>query len=464
VIIGYIGTIDFGLSALLPREIAKQTGAAGSWNIATQLPELIGKWAKFAILQFPLAIAICGMGAYTLGSPDQFFAGTLGLFGMAAILYPLRIAPLVLTGLQDFRFVGLVQFSTYLVGVIVTVIASRYVDGTAVLVMGWLTQSVLSNAIMWIRLWTVYRSVLPPLSALWSSSIQFSMLTAGAWAWMSSLGVTLAGTSEIMAVGWFDAESRVFSYACTTKLVSVLSPLAVSFGISMIPGLTELRSSGNKPGLDRATMVYAQVVLAISGFFGCTILTINSAFVGCWVGEQRFMGETVTCLVLFGMHLRHFFNSNAIVMFSLSLERPLWILTFVDGCFAYVFAFVIVWMAGPEWAALGPCLSLCFTIPATLILINRQAAGLSVRLIKTWFGWMAVYLMVTSVCYVGIRSQVQAQWWQIVVGGGLAGLIYLLVMAIAGRNTEAWSLLLKLLNRARRPKSPLPNASASQSP
>ncbi len=101
---------------------------------------------------------------------------------------------------------------------------------------------------------------------------------------MSGFGVTLLHTADVLAISYQYEESILFTYACTVKLVVVLSPLALTLGPALIPGLAELRSSKNVLGMERMTLIYTEIVLAISGFFGCLVVALNSPFVNCWLG------------------------------------------------------------------------------------------------------------------------------------------------------------------------------------
>src|SRR5437588_12949535 len=50
----YLGLLDLGVVALLPREAAFATGRAGSVQEASDLPILVGQTARMVLLQTPL--------------------------------------------------------------------------------------------------------------------------------------------------------------------------------------------------------------------------------------------------------------------------------------------------------------------------------------------------------------------------------------------------------------------------
>lgn len=388
VMLGYIVSVDLGLSALLPRDVARQTGKAGGWENAQLLPGVIASWMKFAMLQLPLAIIVAVVCVVVMSRNDESRSiAAACVMAFAVVVYPLRISSLTINGLQDFRYEGLVQFTTFLTGLATTVSLAFFFDGPICLIGGWAMQIVLTHSLMWGRLFHKYRTILPTAHDVISSTASFSMFKTGIWAWLGGVGVTLTGTAETIAIGYFAKEAWLFNYACTVKLVIVLSPLALSLGVAMLPGLTELRSSGNSKGMERATVAYTQIVLAISGLFGCVIATLNPSFVEWWLEDQRFLGDFVTLTAIFGMNLKHIQNAVSIAMFSLGLEKQLWILTFFVGVLSLVSAFIVVHIYGPRAAALGPVSIAAIAVLTMLVLIARKEPTLAARLTKSVAVW-----------------------------------------------------------------------------
>jgi O-antigen/teichoic acid export membrane protein len=445
VMVGYITAIDLGLSALLPRDVAKETGSAGGWTKATDLPLVIGRWSKFALLQLPLAAIIAVTSVVIMARNDE--SNTMAavcVMATALLLYPFRVGGLVVNGLQDFRYEGLVQIATYVASVTVTIVLSRFFEGPIAVIGGWATQLTLINSAMWTRLLMRYPSVLPSIEQIRMAVTPIGMLGTGIWAWMSGVGVTLTSTSEILAIGYFSKSTALFNYACTTKLIVVLTPLAMTIGSAMLPGLTELRCSGNTSAMERATVAYSEIILAISGFFGCLAVSMNPAFLEWWLPGDRYLGELVTWFAILGMHLRHIINSVAITMFSLSLEKPLWILNFLSGLVSVAVTFASVAMGGPRYAAVGPACVLAITIVAALYIVRKKAPKLVSHLAKSILIWFVAYGSAFAVCYCFIRPFAHPEWWGLMAVGLAAGVCYGLAILIPGLRSEAWGIVKRL--------------------
>src|ERR1700730_9020339 len=109
-IVLYLTLMDFGVVALLPREVAYITGRAGGCPTAIELPELTGQTMRLLLWQTPMLIAV----TYILWTamPGQW-APLHNPFGMVLIafttLFPFRVFAALLQGLQDLVFVGKVH-------------------------------------------------------------------------------------------------------------------------------------------------------------------------------------------------------------------------------------------------------------------------------------------------------------------------------------------------------------------
>ncbi len=446
VMVGYITTIDLGLSALLPRDVARETGISGSWEQAHKLPIVLGKWAKFALLQVPAAalIAIVSISIMARNEESDSVSAAI-VMGIALMLYPFRIGGLVVNGLQDFRFEGVVQITSYVAGVTVTILASRFLSGPAVVICGWATQLGIAYTLMWSRLLLKYRRVLPSFSQIQMAATPFSMVGTGIWAWISSLGVTMMGTAEVLAIGSSAKGAELFNYTSTTKLVSVLIPLAFTIGASMIPGLTELRSIGNMDAMERASKVYGQMVLAISGLFGCVVIAINPMFLEWWIGRDHYIGEFVTVAAVIGMNLKHFLNVLGVTMFSLNLERPLWAITFASGITAIVLTLVFVKFGGTRAAVAGPVTALMIAIPIALLVVYTKAPSLALKHVRTLLVWAPCYGIAFLFCNLVVRKAAGPNLLSLMAVGTLAVLCYLVVLLLPAIRSEAWERIQRYL-------------------
>lgn len=394
-LVGYLAIIDMGLSSLLPRAVASCTGESGGWQNASGLPKVIAQWAKFSLLQLPVAILLALLNLfYLVRSNEGVMLTSAVLMTAATLIYPLRIGASTLTGVQDFKFLGLLQLVSYFMGIGVTIFSVTGELGILSPALGWLTQSVLYHGVVWIRLCTRYRSILPTIGSVMAAHVPFSLVLSSVWAWLALVGSGFAGTAEIIAVGWNETQSVVFQYACSTKLVAVFFPLVISFSTAVIPGLAELRATKNKNQLAEASLAYTQVVLLISGVAGCIVLSLNAVFVGWWVGEKQYLGSVVTIISVIAMNLRHLMNSLAVNMFCLGREKRMWQLAFIEGCLAVVATFFAVGYIGTWAAPLGPLISLVICLPVAASFVRVEFTQSNAHYLKTILRWVIAYVAV----------------------------------------------------------------------
>lgn len=447
VMVSYITTVDFGLSALLPRDIAKETGISGGWKRAIHLPEVIGKWTKFAILQLPFAAGIAVLCVVVMARNDESnTSAAICVMGIALMLYPFRIGGLVVNGLQDFRYEGIVQFIAFSSGVLVTVALSRFYSGPVSVISGWTTQLSVASAMMWTRGLILYRGIIPTLRQIREVHTPWNMVGTGFWAWLSGVGVTMTSTAEIVALGFFAKEADLFNYSCTTKLIIVLTPLALTIGAAMLPGLTELRSGGHSAAMEEATVIYSQIILGISGFFGCLILTLTPGFLEWWLKtDNRYFGGFVIGFAVLAMNFKHFINTLAIALFSLSRETALWRLTFINGLMSILLTFSFVSFFGPRGAAIGPAIAQSIGIPVALYMIYTRAPGLAIRLVRSALVWGGFYVAAAVCCYRYLRPMVGTTLTDLAWYGIAAGLCYSIAIAIPTIRSEAWQRILRIL-------------------
>lgn len=394
VMVGYLGLVDFGVMSLLPREVATAVGRRNSESAPTELPGVVARYFKFAIYQTPLAAAVAVGGILVLARLDSETAALcVGLFAVAVVTFPLRVASGVLTGLQDVRYVGGIQILVYLSGVAVTVGGVRAGLGLSALALGWATQTVGGIAVAWWRLRAKHRDVLPSIGEVAASRIPRRMVIDGGWAWMATIGVGLHATAEVLVLGWFEPLPVVFQYACSTKLPAICAPLVLIFCQSALPGMAELRASGDIASIRRATAAYMQLVLAASGFCGVVVLSVNGWFVARWVGDGQYLSDTTTVLSVLGVNARHAVNALAVMLFCVSRERALWRVTLLDGLLSVVATAAVVWFAGPTLTPAGPLVvAVVFTGPA-LLLVTRADGTLSLgELLRAPLRWSLAYL------------------------------------------------------------------------
>ncbi len=445
-LVGYFAVIDLGVSSLLPRELA---AAVGRGSGAAEGAEIVARFSKFALYQLPAAALIGIACVFVLVRLDATTAAvSTAMFAVAVATFPLRVGSAVLAGLQDVRFVGGFQILVYLSGVAVTVGCVGAGMGVAGIALGWAVQTLAGVALVWFRVLRRHRPFMPSVRTVAACRVPGRMFADGGWAWMATVGVGLAATAELLVVGWFQPLSAVFQYTCTTKLAVICSPLVLTLCQSALPGLSELRASGDAVGIRRATAAYAQFILAASGFFGIVVLATNGWFIARWVGDAQYLGDTTTVLSVLGMNARHAVNVVAVVLFCVNRDRPLWRVTLCDGVLTLGATAAAVWVAGPTFAPLGSLLVCAtFTLPALLSITRAEGSLVLRELLRVPALWAVGYAAVGVVAVAVARhSTARAPFSQVGLVGGVA-LAYVAFLVVVLRRTPLSAYLSGLRRR-----------------
>jgi len=199
-IMTYLALADFGIVALLPRTVAYATGRAGGKEHAKDLPATLGQTAIIVIGQTPL-VAVAAAVAWVL-LPKEWLAlrGPLGLImGAFAILFPLRMFPAVLEGLQEQAFVVRANAVGWAIGTLTNVVLILAGFGLYSIAVGWLLQQSASSVICAFRLWKHHPEVLPSRLPKLSKPELWAQLGRGFWISANQVGqVLMAGTDVLI--------------------------------------------------------------------------------------------------------------------------------------------------------------------------------------------------------------------------------------------------------------------------
>src|SRR2546428_8624056 len=122
-ILGYLTLTDFGIVALLSRDIAYAVGRSGGHEYPAEFEEIVGQTLRIILWQLPI-VAISAIAAWFLMPTDWATLQKPLILLLAALvcLFPLRIFHAVLQGIQDLAFAAKVQLYTWGAGTIITII------------------------------------------------------------------------------------------------------------------------------------------------------------------------------------------------------------------------------------------------------------------------------------------------------------------------------------------------------
>lgn len=428
-LLGYLGLLDLGVAALLPRETAYAAGR----NPERRLPavaEVFGQALQLAILQVPLV----ALGASLLllllpESSDKVLHPFLMVLGTFVVLFPLRLFQAVLNGLQDLRFLGMLQTVGWAVGTLTSVGLVLADAGLFAVAAGWVATQVLSAlACLW-RLRTAFPEALPRgLPRLSVQGIR-SWLSRSLWLTLGNVAQLLRLGTDVVIIGKLLGPEAVVPFTCTAKLVSVLSNAPQLVLASAQPALAELRMSSSKERITEVASAVERLTLFISGAVFCGVLSINEGFVLRWVGTEQYGGLILTLLFLTSMVLRHFCLSVNTCLFCFGHERRLALTAVTDGCVTLLAMWAGVSLAGWTGAALAPIIGICtVSLPMNLSLFAKDTGRTVWQVLRNLLPW-GVRCAVVAAVSLGITVGLAPRGFpQLTLAGMFVGVLYLLLM------------------------------------
>lgn len=429
-LIAYLTLLDVGVLALLPRETAYATGRAGGVQHASDLPDVVARTARIVLLQMPLIALAAWAAWWFLPTRWQALETPLAILLAAFVLaYPLRIFQAVLQGLQDLAFVGGAQLAAWATGTIVSV---------GLVLLGWklgalaagaaATQVLTLAACSW-RLASICPAAIPRrLPAVpWTATREY--LGRALWISVGQLAQVMLYSTDMLIVAWFFGPVTVVPYACTQKLISVLSNQPQILTQAAAPALSELRMGGSREKLLSVTSSLSLALMLGSGAVVTLVVAINRAFVSWWVGPDQFGGLVLTCVFAAAMLARHWATSLVYSLFSFGHERRIALTSLSDGAVTLILSLGLarsIGVIGVPLGFLGG--ALLVSIPAHLSALSREVGETPLsfaRALTPWGVRLAVLLPIAAGGNLFVRS---GSILAILLAAGVMSVLYAALM------------------------------------
>ncbi len=385
----YLGLLDIGIIAILPREVAFATGRAGSIQNAVDLPNLIGETVRVVLGQLPFVILGALVAWLMIPADWKALSNPIGLLLIAFVTtFPLRIFAAIIHGLQDYTFAGGLTLFSYVVSTAVTILLIVAGVGLYALAIAWLVLQLMNSLGSWLRLRRHFPGVLPRRLPHLGWERALSRLRQGFWVSLNQIAAVLLTGTDMLIIGKLFGPAAIVPYACTGKLISVLANQPHMLMSAAGPALSQIKAGESRARLSEVCISIAQATLMLSGAIICVVLPINQAFVGRWVGASQYGGYWLTVLILLSMLLRHWNLTVGYTLFCFGYERRLCLTALLDGLLSVAVVVPLVWLYGVVGAPIGMIVGVCLvSLPLNLSALARES-GLSLwELIRPLSPW-----------------------------------------------------------------------------
>jgi O-antigen/teichoic acid export membrane protein len=393
-VLGLLGLLDLGVTAILSREVAAASGGA---KPTAAVAEVARRATWLVWLQTPV-VAIVAVLVWTLLAVRRpELAAPFGLIlGAFVVLFPMRVFASILMGLQDMAVSTAAQSAGWAVTTALTVGLVLAGCGLYALVVAWAVGQAVAAIVCFLRI----RSRFPWVWAWagrpsWKSLREY--LSQSGWASVSQLAHLLVSATDLVILGALLGAPAVVVYACTIKLVTVLNNYPYLFASSALPAVAELQAGVDRDRLLRACQAVGLGVMGLSGAMAVAIVAATPAFVSLWVGPDQYGGPTLTLIAVLAMVTRHWAYALVQMVFALGCNQRLAWAGAGDGVVTVVAT--TVWGAGLGILG-GPLGSLTgvLLISGPIIVATLSAAtGVSPWGLVRWFAPWAVRFAVVFV-------------------------------------------------------------------
>ena len=392
----YLGLLDLGIVAVLPREVAFATGRAGRIQNAVDLPNLIGETVRVVFGQLPFVILGAFIAWLMIPADWKALSNPIGLLLIAFVItFPLRIFAAILHGLQDYTFQGGVALFSYVASTALTILLIVAGAGLYALAIGWFFLQLINSLMSWDRLRRHFPDVLPKRLPQLTWERARVRLSQGLWVSANQIAAVLLTGTDMLIIGKLFGPAAIVPYACTGKLISVLANQPHMLMSAAGPALSQIKAGESRARLSEVCTSIAQATLMLSGAVVCVVLPINQAFVGRWVGAIQYGGYWLTVLILLSMLLRHWNLTVGYTLFCFGYERRLCVTALLDGLLSIAMVVPLVWLYGIAGAPTGMIVGVCLvSLPLNLSALARES-GLSLwELIKPLSPWFLRFVVI----------------------------------------------------------------------
>ena len=365
-----VALLDFGVYALLPRDVARlrnqhNAGPAIPLLIATSLKTVVTLVIP-ATATFNLVLVVASRyGHLYVVGPLLLCAGNLLLLSL-----PFRLAQQVLVGMLDVDFVASLNFATSLLASLAMLAAVHLGYGVMSIVALWGLQQFVLGVASVLRLRVAFPQLLPSFEQLRRS--RFTIATQNAWVAASQLCHVALNSSDLLFIGKLLGLSEVTSYACTGRVLSVASAVPGAAAQASGPFIASL-AVDRRAG--QAAAALALCVACIASWIAAGVVVANKAFVTIWVGGHLFGGPALTLALAGCFLLTQVGGALVQIAFNLGDVRVPQVAMMGSSLLFLVTCPFFIRKSGPLGAALALLLSISIASIPLLLWAARRASS-----------------------------------------------------------------------------------------
>lgn len=390
-LLGYAALADLGIFGVFPWLVAEADGAKDEAKMRSVVAHgvLLGAigGGLYAVVCFFLWFAFPAVLHLTESDRRLLFGPIVLLAGVTSVSFPLRLFGAVQTGLQDFRYMGVVAIAQTFLGGLTTVILAFMGFGLYAIAVGTALPPLFSSAAGFFRA----RSQNPNLFAAWPHVTWAEtrpLLTSGIGQWLGSFGWQMAFASDAVVIAYLGLRDSVPTFVITSRLGLTLMQFGWTIPDAALVGLAQLNAEGNRERTAEVVSLLVRLHLMIAGAIAIGLLCVNGGFVTSWVGADFFGGLQLSAAFSIDVIFLSLVHALVTPVAVLGLRVRVGVLTMLNGVVHVILALTLGHFWGLRGVAIATALSAVLTTaPAGFHLVTTTTAlsrAAFARSLTTW--------------------------------------------------------------------------------
>ncbi len=299
-LLAYAALADLGIFGVMPWLFAEADGEKNVPRSRSLISHglLAGVVAGFlyAAAAFVVCLLLPRMVHLDAGELERL-RGPIAIIVLGtAVGYPLRLFSALRSGLQDFKFLGILQLVATLLNAALSYGLLRAGLGLYALAIASVVPPTLTSACALVRTFQRNGELLRGLPKPTVKGTQ-PIVSSGFGAWMGALGWQMASATDAIVIAYLGYRQLVPSFVITARVGLTLMQFAWSLPNSAMIGLANLGAEGDTSRTRQAVEALIRLHLIPIGVVACGILAANGPFVRLWVGSDLFGGSMLNAIL-----------------------------------------------------------------------------------------------------------------------------------------------------------------------
>ena len=432
-VLGYMGLMDFGVTGATAAIAAKSNTKEDEHRIniiinnAFALQSIIG--ILIIIVGFMISFyfpEVFNMGNYS--KEDAWLVFVMAIIGYG-ISFPLKSVKGLIRARQMISLVVWLEFVFFILVTVLNLYLLHLGFGLLALPVGALVVRLLSYPVYIHFAKKVYPQLCFEPSIITWVHMKDIFGVSSYW-FVGMIAAMVIYSTDTILIGIFMSTAMVTMYALTLRLSEVMREFIYSISFTLMPAIGQIMGNGD---IEKAREIYLRsqpVILSLAVVGAVFIYLFNAYFVGFWVGDEYFAGNTLSLIFAGMLFITVAFHSSSLVISADLKLKGVTITRISEACINIVLSILLVQSYGLEGIAFATLVTGILTSFWAVPYMTMKHLGVSFN------SWMKK--IVLKVLGVFVASVILAYFMQQLWVLGTAGVVFSLILYSMGGMVILW--------------------------